>query len=179
MLHFGALLLDSLTHTHTHIHTARPHPISIYHRSSLCCPAAQVATDYRLWLTGQIKIIREALQELIIVSTDRSAAEVDILMPGFTHLQPAMTVRWDPSGGIGSVGPALCHQTELAMASFCLSFVLLPLMLARGQVEPLDHVPHLGAAKGRHAPARSDAPGGHAASRFRLERGGCRLGARR
>ena len=52
-----------------------------------------MATDYRLWLTGQIKVIREALQELIIVSTDRSAAEVDILMPGFTHLQPAMTVR--------------------------------------------------------------------------------------
>ena len=58
----------------------------------VCC--CQVATDYRLWLHGQMGIIRESLQELISVSTDRSAAEVDILMPGFTHLQPAMTVRW-------------------------------------------------------------------------------------
>jgi argininosuccinate lyase len=54
----------------------------------------QVATDTRLWLYGQLVIIREALQELIDVACDRSAAEVDVLMPGFTHLQPAMTVRW-------------------------------------------------------------------------------------
>lgn len=55
--------------------------------------AVQVATDYRLWLAAQLKVIRGSLHELIRVATDRSAAEVDILMPGFTHLQPAMTVR--------------------------------------------------------------------------------------
>ena len=54
----------------------------------------QVATDTRLWLYGQLIIIREALNELISVACDRSAAESDVLMPGFTHLQPAMTVRW-------------------------------------------------------------------------------------
>lgn len=54
----------------------------------------QVATDTRLWLYGQLGVIREALNELISVACDRSAAEADVLMPGFTHLQPAMTVRW-------------------------------------------------------------------------------------
>eukprot|EP00195_Chlamydomonas_chlamydogama_P005529 CAMPEP_0202894386 /NCGR_PEP_ID=MMETSP1392-20130828/3805_1 /ASSEMBLY_ACC=CAM_ASM_000868 /TAXON_ID=225041 /ORGANISM="Chlamydomonas chlamydogama, Strain SAG 11-48b" /LENGTH=478 /DNA_ID=CAMNT_0049579073 /DNA_START=213 /DNA_END=1649 /DNA_ORIENTATION=- len=54
----------------------------------------QVATDTRMWLHGQLLTIRAALQELLAVAADRSAAEVDVLMPGFTHLQPAMTVRW-------------------------------------------------------------------------------------
>lgn len=54
----------------------------------------QVATDTRLWLYGQLQLIRVALRELIEVSCERSTAEVDVLMPGFTHLQPAMTVRW-------------------------------------------------------------------------------------
>lgn len=54
----------------------------------------QVATDTRLWLYNQLKLIRLALQELIKVACDRATAEVDVLMPGFTHLQPAQTVRW-------------------------------------------------------------------------------------
>ncbi|KAJ9522528.1 hypothetical protein QJQ45_008364 [Haematococcus lacustris] len=54
----------------------------------------QVATDTRLWLYNQLLIIRGALHELMKVAADRAEAEVDVLMPGFTHLQPAMTVRW-------------------------------------------------------------------------------------
>mmetsp|Transcript_2445 Transcript_2445/g.6262 ORF Transcript_2445/g.6262 Transcript_2445/m.6262 type:complete len:516 (-) Transcript_2445:347-1894(-) len=54
----------------------------------------QVATDTRLWLHGQMIVIRQALHELIRVAGDRAEAEADVLMPGFTHLQPAMTVRW-------------------------------------------------------------------------------------
>ncbi|KXZ44383.1 hypothetical protein GPECTOR_68g354 [Gonium pectorale] len=54
----------------------------------------QVATDYRLWLVGQVAVMRSEVQELIRVAADRSEAEVDVLMPGFTHLQNAMTVRW-------------------------------------------------------------------------------------
>lgn len=42
----------------------------------------QVATDYRLWLTGQVAVMRAELQELIRVAADRSEAEVDVLMPG-------------------------------------------------------------------------------------------------
>jgi argininosuccinate lyase len=54
----------------------------------------QVATDTRLWLYGQLLQIRTALRELIKVAADRAEAEADIIMPGFTHLQPAQTVRW-------------------------------------------------------------------------------------
>ena len=44
--------------------------------------ALQVATDTRLWLYNQLKVIRAALHELIKVATERSNAEVDVLMPG-------------------------------------------------------------------------------------------------
>lgn len=54
----------------------------------------QVVTDYRLWLLAEVKRIRGLLQELITVACDRAEAESDALMPGFTHLQPAQTVRW-------------------------------------------------------------------------------------
>eukprot|EP00775_Hariotina_reticulata_P011914 gene11914-12058_t len=54
----------------------------------------QVATDTRLWLYAQMQQIRVSLQELITVATNRAEAEADVLMPGFTHLQQAQTVRW-------------------------------------------------------------------------------------
>lgn len=54
----------------------------------------QVATDYRLWLLNQVARLRGDLQQLIRVACDRAEAEVDVLMPGFTHLQSAQTVRW-------------------------------------------------------------------------------------
>ena len=54
----------------------------------------QVATDTRLYLAKRMTLLRGALQELIEVAVQRSEAEVDVLMPGFTHLQSAMTVRW-------------------------------------------------------------------------------------
>eukprot|EP00955_Chlamydomonas_euryale_P054547 355871-Chlamydomonas_euryale.AAC.4 len=54
----------------------------------------QVATDTRLWLYAQLLEIRASLHQLLEVSCSRSEAEVHVLMPGFTHLQPAMTVRW-------------------------------------------------------------------------------------
>eukprot|EP00873_Tetraselmis_striata_P036035 jgi/Tetstr1/456299/TSEL_043055.t1 len=54
----------------------------------------QVATDTRLWLYNELHVIRASLQELIAVAAERAEREVDVLMPGFTHLQSAMTVRW-------------------------------------------------------------------------------------
>lgn len=56
-------------------------------------PAWQVATDTRLWLYGQVQMIRGALRELIAAAADRAEAEVDVLLPGFTHLQPAQVRR--------------------------------------------------------------------------------------
>lgn len=55
----------------------------------------QVATDTRLWLRDVIgEQLEPLLRELLATLTDRAEAEVDILMPGFTHLQPAQPVRW-------------------------------------------------------------------------------------
>lgn len=54
----------------------------------------QVATDTRLWLMQQVQQMRENLADLMRVAVDRAEREVDVLLPGFTHLQPAMTVRW-------------------------------------------------------------------------------------
>ncbi|KAK9814812.1 hypothetical protein WJX72_011922 [[Myrmecia] bisecta] len=54
----------------------------------------QVATDTRLWLKEELKLIRSSLADLMRVAVDRAEREVDVLMPGYTHLQPAQTVRW-------------------------------------------------------------------------------------
>ena len=54
----------------------------------------QVATDTRLWLYDALLGVRRHLHALIEVAADRAEQEVDVLMPGFTHLQPAQTVRW-------------------------------------------------------------------------------------
>ena len=54
----------------------------------------QVATDVRLWLKWQIAALDAALAELIGAAVERAEAEIDVLMPGYTHLQPAQPVRW-------------------------------------------------------------------------------------
>jgi argininosuccinate lyase len=54
----------------------------------------QIATDIRLWLREEIALLRRYLHGLIGVVVERAAAEIDLLMPGYTHLQPAQPVRW-------------------------------------------------------------------------------------
>ncbi len=54
----------------------------------------QVATDVRLWLGGEIIRLRSHLRQLIAVAVERAAAEIDWIMPGYTHMQPAQPVRW-------------------------------------------------------------------------------------
>jgi argininosuccinate lyase len=54
----------------------------------------QVATDVRLWLMGEIVHLRGHLLTLIHTTVERAAAEIDLLMPGYTHMQPAQPVRW-------------------------------------------------------------------------------------
>ena len=54
----------------------------------------QVATDVRLWLRGELDTIIGNLHDLIAVAAERAETEVDILMPGYTHLQPAQPIRW-------------------------------------------------------------------------------------
>jgi len=54
----------------------------------------QVATDTRLWLLGEIAELRGHLRVMIRTAVERAAAEIDLLMPGYTHLQPAQPTRW-------------------------------------------------------------------------------------
>ena len=54
----------------------------------------QVATDLRLWLREEIDGLRGHLRELIEVTVERAEREIDLLMPGYTHLQPAQPIRW-------------------------------------------------------------------------------------
>ena len=54
----------------------------------------QVATDLRLWLREELKTSEQKLHTLIEVATERAESEIDLLMPGYTHLQPAQPTRW-------------------------------------------------------------------------------------
>jgi argininosuccinate lyase len=54
----------------------------------------QIATDVRLWLRGQSTALDAQLVEVIRTVADRAEAELDVLMPGYTHVQPAQPVRW-------------------------------------------------------------------------------------
>ncbi|KAF8522212.1 argininosuccinate lyase [Hysterangium stoloniferum] len=54
----------------------------------------QVATDMRLWLLKEVKEIESSLKALLSVIVERAAAEKSHLLPGYTHLQRALPVRW-------------------------------------------------------------------------------------
>ncbi|XP_030766622.1 argininosuccinate lyase [Sitophilus oryzae] len=54
----------------------------------------QVTTDMKLWLKSNLKNLQEKVCELIEVIVKRSLKEIDVIMPGYTHLQRAQPVRW-------------------------------------------------------------------------------------
>ncbi len=54
----------------------------------------QVATDVRLWMLQALPALAEALREAQRTIVEQAAAQIDLLMPGYTHLQPAMPVRF-------------------------------------------------------------------------------------
>ena len=54
----------------------------------------QVATDIRLWLRDEIDLISGLLRELQGALVDVAAKHVDMIMPGFTHLQVAQPVSF-------------------------------------------------------------------------------------
>ncbi len=86
----------------------------------------QVATDTRLWLYNNLKVTRGYLADLIKAAVARAEAEVDVLMPGFTHLQPAQTVR----------GSNPCARFPTFV--FC---ELLSHMASRNDAQPHTHTP--------------------------------------
>jgi argininosuccinate lyase len=54
----------------------------------------QVATDVRLWLMDAVSEISMILKDLIKTCVKRAETEIDVLMPGYTHLQKAQPIRW-------------------------------------------------------------------------------------
>jgi len=54
----------------------------------------QVATDVRLWVKEEVESMRALLVTLLHVSAKRAESEIEYLMPGYTHLQPAQPIRW-------------------------------------------------------------------------------------
>lgn len=54
----------------------------------------QVVCDMRMWLRDRIREIDGQLVAFLKVIVARAEAEVDYIMPGYTHLQRAQPVRW-------------------------------------------------------------------------------------
>ncbi|WP_137896787.1 argininosuccinate lyase [Ramlibacter sp. 2FC] len=54
----------------------------------------QVATDVRLWLRGEIDLIDGLLKELQTALVDVAERHVEVILPGFTHLQVAQPVSF-------------------------------------------------------------------------------------
>ncbi|KAK3817439.1 MAG: argininosuccinate lyase [Benniella sp.] len=54
----------------------------------------QVATDFRIWVRDEGRKLVAVLKELIGAAVLRAENEIDVLMPGYTHLQRAQPIRW-------------------------------------------------------------------------------------
>ena len=54
----------------------------------------QIAVDVRLYLMQQLKVQAEDLRTLQRTLIDRAEQSIHVLMPGYTHLQPAQPVRF-------------------------------------------------------------------------------------
>lgn len=52
----------------------------------------QVATDFRLHVVRSLEAWKTALEKLIAVFTAKAEANTEVLLPGYTHLQPAQPV---------------------------------------------------------------------------------------
>lgn len=54
----------------------------------------QVATDLRMYLRDECIALQSHLKALIQVAVSRAEQELDVIMPGYTHLQRAQPIRW-------------------------------------------------------------------------------------
>ncbi|KAH9890324.1 argininosuccinate lyase [Xylariomycetidae sp. FL2044] len=70
----------------------------------------QSATDQRLWTRKRLEILSGWLKDVIRTIASRAEREIDQLMPGYTHLQRAQTVRW--SHWLASYGFALASDLD-------------------------------------------------------------------
>lgn len=70
----------------------------------------QVATGMRLWLRDKLRLVEQEIQSLLKTLTARAKDEIDVLMPGYTHLQRAQPIRW--SHWLLSYGAVLSSDLE-------------------------------------------------------------------
>ncbi|XP_068187557.1 argininosuccinate lyase [Antennarius striatus] len=70
----------------------------------------QVVTDMRLWLRDAISTLTDNTVQLISTMVERAAIEIDVLCPGYTHMQRAQPIRW--SHWILSHAVALSRDVE-------------------------------------------------------------------
>ncbi|XP_041349400.1 argininosuccinate lyase-like isoform X2 [Gigantopelta aegis] len=54
----------------------------------------QVGTDMRLWIVNAEASLQNILLAFVEVMLKRAKEEIDVLMPGYTHLQRAQPIRW-------------------------------------------------------------------------------------
>ncbi|XP_055996779.1 argininosuccinate lyase-like isoform X2 [Ostrea edulis] len=54
----------------------------------------QVSTDMRLWMKNALPVLGSELRKFLSVFINRAKQEIDVLMPGYTHLQRAQPIRW-------------------------------------------------------------------------------------
>ncbi|ODV78321.1 argininosuccinate lyase [Suhomyces tanzawaensis NRRL Y-17324] len=54
----------------------------------------QVATDMRIYVRENLTKVLEILSQFINTILKRATQEIDVLMPGYTHLQRAQPIRW-------------------------------------------------------------------------------------
>ncbi|CAG4981258.1 unnamed protein product [Parnassius apollo] len=54
----------------------------------------QSATNTKLWMLASLPQLLNEIKKLIMVLVNRAATEIDIIIPGYTHLQRAQPIRW-------------------------------------------------------------------------------------
>ncbi|XP_017753212.1 PREDICTED: argininosuccinate lyase isoform X2 [Eufriesea mexicana] len=54
----------------------------------------QTITDTKLWLRKSIDVLLKKMTKLIQVLVDRAVNDIEIIIPGYTHMQRAQPVKW-------------------------------------------------------------------------------------
>lgn len=54
----------------------------------------QCATDLRLWLKSTLQTVKSEMLRFLRITAFRAEKDIDVLMPGYTHVQRAQPIRW-------------------------------------------------------------------------------------
>src|SRR5947207_7209443 len=69
----------------------------------------QVATDMRIWTREEGRKLVSILKELITVMIARAEKEIDVLMPGYTHLQVCSLIFVTNSSVLNQFDGLICY----------------------------------------------------------------------